>query len=69
MGLKLMKLLTELLMEDGIFKEKKMSNLKKNYSEFIGCKHTIGCANGLDALIWIFRAYIEMGVMMLKVMR
>ena len=22
-----------------------------------------GCANGLDALIWIFRAYIEMGVM------
>ncbi|MBR1948145.1 MAG: DegT/DnrJ/EryC1/StrS family aminotransferase, partial [Bacteroidaceae bacterium] len=26
-------------------------------------KYTIGCANGLDALIWIFRAYIEMGVM------
>ncbi len=23
----------------------------------------IGCANGLDALIWIFRAYIELGVM------
>lgn len=36
---------------------------EKNYSEFIGCKHTIGCANGLDALIWIFRAYIELGVM------
>lgn len=36
---------------------------EKHYSEFIGCKHTIGCANGLDALIWIFRAYIEMGVM------
>lgn len=34
-----------------------------HYSEFIGCKHTIGCANGLDALIWIFRAYIEMGKM------
>ena len=34
-----------------------------HYSEFIGVKHTIGCANGLDALIWIFRAYIEMGVM------
>ena len=34
-----------------------------NYSKYIGSKHTIGCANGLDALIWIFRAYIEMGVM------
>lgn len=36
---------------------------EKHYSEFIGCKYTIGCANGLDALILIFRAYIEMGVM------
>lgn len=36
---------------------------EENYSSFIGTKHTIGCANGLDALIWIFRAYIEMGVM------
>ena len=34
-----------------------------NYAKFIGAKHTIGCANGLDALIWIFRAYIELGVM------
>ena len=34
-----------------------------DYSKFIGCKYTIGCANGLDALIWIFRAYIEMGVL------
>ena len=34
-----------------------------NYANFIGTKHCIGCANGLDALIWIFRAYIELGVM------
>ena len=34
-----------------------------HYAEFIGSKYCIGCANGLDALIWIFRAYIEMGVM------
>ena len=34
-----------------------------NYAKFIGTKHCIGCANGLDALIWIFRAYIELGVM------
>ena len=34
-----------------------------NYANFIGAKYCIGCANGLDALIWIFRAYIELGVM------
>ena len=34
-----------------------------NYANFISAKHCIGCANGLDALIWIFRAYIELGVM------
>ncbi|EHP51004.1 DegT/DnrJ/EryC1/StrS family aminotransferase [Odoribacter laneus] len=34
-----------------------------NYSNYIGTQYTIGCANGLDALIWIFRAYLEMGVM------
>lgn len=36
---------------------------EKDFSNFIGAKYTVGCANGLDALIWIFRAYIEMGVM------
>ena len=36
---------------------------EEHYSKYIGCKYTIGCANGLDALIWIFRAYIEMGIM------
>ena len=42
---------------------KENERFEENYSKFIGTKHTIGCANGLDALIWIFRAYIEMGVM------
>lgn len=42
---------------------KENEQFEKHYSEFIGTKHTIGCANGLDALIWIFRAYIEIGVM------
>lgn len=42
---------------------KENEQFEQHYSEFIGCKHTIGCANGLDALIWIFRAYIEMGIM------
>lgn len=34
-----------------------------HYAEFVGTKYCVGCANGLDALIWIFRAYIELGVM------
>lgn len=34
-----------------------------NYAKFIGTKYAIGCANGLDALIWIFRAFIELGAM------
>lgn len=36
---------------------------EKNYADFIGAKYCVGCANGLDSLIWIFRAYIELGVM------
>ena len=39
------------------------NEFEKEYSQYIGVEHTIGVANGLDALIWIFRAYIEMGVM------
>lgn len=36
---------------------------EKDYADYIGSKYCVGCANGLDALIWIYRAYIEMGVM------
>ena len=39
------------------------ARFEKNYAEYIGTKHCIGVANGLDALIWIWRAYIELGVM------
>ena len=42
---------------------KENEQFEADYSQFIGTKYTIGCANGLDALIWIFRAYIEMGAM------
>lgn len=38
-------------------------HFEEDYAKFIGTKYCIGCANGLDALIWVFRAYIEMGVM------
>ena len=42
---------------------KENEQFERHYAEFIGTKYCVGCANGLDALIWIFRAYIEMGVM------
>ena len=35
---------------------------EKEYAEYIGTKYCVGCANGLDALIWILRAYKELGV-------
>ena len=34
-----------------------------NYAKYIGTKHCIGVANGLDALTLIFRSYIELGIM------
>lgn len=42
---------------------KENERFEENYARFIGTKYCIGCANGLDALIWIFRAYVELGVM------
>ena len=42
---------------------KENEQFEQHYAGYIGTKHCIGCANGLDALIWIFRAYIELGVM------
>lgn len=42
---------------------KENEKFEADYADYIGTKYAVGCANGLDALIWIFRAYIEMGVM------
>jgi dTDP-4-amino-4,6-dideoxygalactose transaminase len=36
---------------------------EREYADFIGTKHCIGVANGLDALRLILKAYIEMGLM------
>lgn len=36
---------------------------EENYARYIGSDYSIGVGNGLDALIWIYRAYIELGVM------
>ena len=42
---------------------KENEKFETNYANYIGTKYCVGCANGLDALIWIFRAYIELGIM------
>ena len=42
---------------------KENDQFERHYADYIGTKYCIGCANGLDALIWIWRAYIELGVM------
>ena len=39
------------------------ARFEADYASYIGTEHCVGCANGLDALIWIFRAYIELGAM------
>ena len=36
---------------------------EEEYANYIGCRHAIGCGNGLDALRLIFRAYMEMGLL------
>lgn len=40
-----------------------LNNFEQHLAAYIGVKHAIGVANGLDALRLIFKAYIEMGVM------
>lgn len=38
-------------------------DFEAEFAKYCGTKHAIGVANGLDALILIFRAYKEMGIM------
>ena len=40
-----------------------VSAFEKEYASYIGVKHCIGVANGLDALRLIFKAWIETGEM------
>ena len=62
-GVEINEAVTRVVKDGWYLQGKENERFEENYSKFIGTKYTIGCANGLDALIWIFRAYIEMGVM------
>ncbi len=39
------------------------ARFEQEYAAYIGTQYCVGVANGLDALTWIFRAYMEMGRM------
>ena len=41
---------------------KEVRDFERDFAAFCGVNHSIGTANGLDALSLIFRAYIEMGL-------
>lgn len=41
---------------------KENETFENNYAKYIGSKYCIGVANGLDALIWIVKAYKELGI-------
>ena len=40
-----------------------VQTFEKQYAEYIGTQHCVSCANGLDALTLILKAYIELGMM------
>ena len=42
---------------------KEVSAFESDYADYIGVRNCVACANGLDALWLILRAYMEMGVM------
>lgn len=39
------------------------SRFEASYARYVGSRHCVGTANGLDALTLIYRAYMEMGLM------
>jgi dTDP-4-amino-4,6-dideoxygalactose transaminase len=41
----------------------RITTFEQLFCDYIGAKHTVACANGLDALRLILRAYIELGIM------
>lgn len=40
-----------------------VSSFERNFADYCGSKHCVGVSNGLDALILIFKAYLELGLL------
>ena len=54
--------LNEVLRKGWFILGSKVEEFEKSFAQYCGTKHCIGVANGLDALILIFEAYKELGV-------
>ncbi|MEI6821257.1 MAG: DegT/DnrJ/EryC1/StrS family aminotransferase [Bacteroidota bacterium] len=59
----LKKVAAEVIDSGWYLKGEKTQLFENNLANFIGVKHAIGVANGLDALRLILKAYIELGIM------
>ena len=57
------KAVNDVLVSGWYLKGEATRRFEQHYAEYIGTRHCIGVANGLDALTLILRAYIEMGMM------
>jgi dTDP-4-amino-4,6-dideoxygalactose transaminase len=55
--------LNEVLQKGWFILGSKVDEFEKAFAQYCGTKHCIGVANGLDALILIFEAYKELGLM------
>lgn len=60
-GKEILEAMTRVVNSGWYLQGKENEDFERNFAKYIGTKHAIGCANGLDALYWIFRGYIELG--------
>jgi dTDP-4-amino-4,6-dideoxygalactose transaminase len=53
--------LNQILAKGWFILGEEVSEFEQNFANYCGTKHCIGVGNGLDALILIFKAYIQLG--------
>ena len=53
--------LTDVLEKGWFILGDEVADFERNFADYCGTKHCIGVGNGLDALVLIFKAYIELG--------
>lgn len=62
-GQELREVVDEVLNSGWYLMGNQLERFESEYAQFIGTAHCVGVGNGLDALTLIYRAYMEMGVM------
>lgn len=62
-SLELEQAMIEVLHRGWYIKGQQVNKFETAFAEYCGTSHCVGVANGLDALILIFRAYMEMGIL------